>query len=140
MGPLKSLIGMLGLPKEYRDAEVDEGRLVRIEAIVQSMTPEERENPEIIDPSRRQRIARGAGVASTEVSQLLRDFATMQRTLRAMGLGRAKPPKKAKAKGKKRSGGGRVTPPGSSGGRLDLSAPADLDRLGLPLGTLGPPR
>lgn len=140
MGPLKSLIGMLGLPKEYRDAEVDEGRLVRIEAIVQSMTPEERENPEIIDPSRRQRIARGAGVASTEVSQLLRDFATMQRTLRAMGLGRTKPPKKSKAKGKKRSGGGRVTPPGTSGGRLDLSAPADLDRLGLPLGSIGPPR
>jgi signal recognition particle subunit SRP54 len=110
MGPLKGIIGMLpGLPPELKNADIDESRLVRIEAIVSSMTPEERDNPNIIDASRRLRIARGAGVETAEVSRLVREFNEMQKAMRALGLGagRAKKQKTKKAgrsSGRMRSG------------------------------------
>ena len=65
MGPLQNLVAMLpGVPKELRHAEVDEGELARIEAIICSMTPEERRHPSIIDGSRRLRIAQGSGTTT----------------------------------------------------------------------------
>ena len=60
MGPLQNVIGMLpGMPKELKNAEIDEGELARIEAIICSMTPAERRDPSLINGSRRVRIARG---------------------------------------------------------------------------------
>jgi signal recognition particle subunit SRP54 len=65
MGPIGNLIGMLpGVPKEVRNAEIDDREIARVEAIIQSMTPAERVRPEVIDGSRRARIATGSGTNS----------------------------------------------------------------------------
>lgn len=92
MGPLSGLVGMIpGLPKEVRDAEIDDRMLGPIEAIIRSMTPDERRDPSIINGSRRLRIARGSGTSTTEVNALLDRFKQMQAYLRQMagmpGLG-----------------------------------------------------
>jgi signal recognition particle subunit SRP54 len=117
MGPLQNILGMMpGVPKEMKDAEVDEGRLGRVEAMIRSMTPRERADPAVIDGSRRARIARGSGTEPGEVSQLLKQFREMQKMMKRMpGMGRSKPGGKGRKgqKGRKgRKGGGRVTPPG----------------------------
>ena len=66
MGPLSGLVGMLpGLPKELRNAEIDDDLMGPIEAIIHSMTPEERQNPSIINGSRRLRIAKGSGTSTS---------------------------------------------------------------------------
>ncbi|MGH9128438.1 MAG: signal recognition particle protein [Acidimicrobiales bacterium] len=107
MGPLKGLLGMMpGLPKELRDADVDERELGKVEAIVGSMTPEERRSPSIVKRSRRLRIAKGSGTSTTQVNQLLNQFEEMQRMMRSTGIMRG--PNKNKRKGKR---GGRVTTP-----------------------------
>jgi signal recognition particle subunit SRP54 len=86
MGSLSSLMGMLpGVPKEIRDVEIDDKQIGGVEAIIRSMTPAERENPQIIDTSRRTRIASGSGVNPTQVSQLLRQFKEMQKMAKGMG-------------------------------------------------------
>ncbi|MBO0692723.1 MAG: signal recognition particle protein [Acidimicrobiaceae bacterium] len=92
MGPLSGLVGMIpGLPKEVRNAEIDDRMLGPIEAIIRSMTPEERRDPSIINGSRRLRIAKGSGTTTTEVNALLDRFKQMQAYLRQMtgmpGLG-----------------------------------------------------
>jgi signal recognition particle subunit SRP54 len=92
MGSLSGLVGMIpGLPKELRNAEIDDGLMGPIEAIIRSMTPEERLTPSIINGSRRLRIARGSGTSTTEVNELLDRFKQMQGYMRQMasmpGLG-----------------------------------------------------
>ena len=89
MGPLQSVIGMIpGLPKEARAAEVDESQLGRIEAIICSMTPEERRNPQLINGSRRLRIARGSGTSTQDVNALLKQFKMVQQMMRSIGKGK----------------------------------------------------
>jgi len=108
MGPLQGLVGMIpGIPKEIKNANIDESELGRIEAIIRSMTPTERVEPDAINGSRRLRIANGSGTTTSEVNALLKQFKEMQRMMGSMGLTRMMNKKKAK-KGKK---GGRVTPP-----------------------------
>jgi signal recognition particle subunit SRP54 len=85
MGPLSGLLGMLpGMPgmKQLRNVQVDDKQLDRIEAIVLSMTPAERRRPEIIDGSRRQRIARGSGTQVHDVNMLLKQFRDMQKLMK----------------------------------------------------------
>jgi signal recognition particle subunit SRP54 len=94
LGPLEGLLGMLpGVDKKMlKNAKVDPKRLKHIEAIILSMTPEERAKPQILNGSRRSRIARGAGRPVQEVNQLMKQFQQMQKMmkqLRKMGLGRA---------------------------------------------------
>jgi signal recognition particle subunit SRP54 len=85
MGPLENLLGMLpGIPK-VKDLSVDEARFRRIEAIIQSMTPKERTRPEVINGSRRLRIARGSGTQVSDVNDLLRQFQTMKKMMKNMG-------------------------------------------------------
>jgi len=133
MGPLQNLMGMLpGLPKEMRNAQIDEAQINRVEAIIRSMTPAERADPTIIDGSRRQRIARGSGTQPSDVSQLVKQFREMQKLMKRMpGLSGTKPARgrKAKGKGKGRKGrkGGRVTPPGT--GRTTPKQPFTLPGL-----------
>jgi signal recognition particle subunit SRP54 len=104
MGPLTGLIGMLpGLPKELRQAKIDDRDLGRVEAIVRSMTAAERDDPAIINGSRRLRIANGSGVSTTDVNNLLKQFKEMQRMVRSI----APLAGGSRKKGKK---GGRVTP------------------------------
>jgi signal recognition particle subunit SRP54 len=109
MGPLSGLIGMLpGVPKELRNAQIDDRELGRVEAIIRSMTPKERQDPDLINGSRRQRIAMGSGTTTSEVNLLLKQFKEAQKMMNQMGFGKAMQRKKAK-KGKK---GGRTTPKG----------------------------
>lgn len=89
MGPLSNLLKLLpGMPKEMRQAEIDERSLARVEAIICSMTPAERRNPAAIDGSRRLRIARGAGVTTSEVNALLKQFKLASQMMRSMTQGR----------------------------------------------------
>ena len=91
MGPLKSLVAMLpGVPKEIKNAEVDEGELKKVEAMIYSMTAEERRNPAVITGSRRKRIARGSGTSVQDVNALLNQFKMMQKLMRQIGRGRGK--------------------------------------------------
>jgi len=91
MGPLEGIIGMLpggGRLKELGGALPSDGQLRQMEAIILSMTPAERERPDIIDGSRRRRIARGSGTDVSEVNRLLKGFAQMQQLVKQMGKGR----------------------------------------------------
>ncbi|MEJ5255520.1 MAG: signal recognition particle protein [Acidimicrobiales bacterium] len=114
MGPLSGLIGMLpGVPKEVRDAQIDDREIARIEAIIRSMTPEERRNPDCIDVSRRNRIAAGSGTQPAQVSELLKQFKEVSRLMKRMGGMGSKRMKRGR-KGRKGGGGGggRATPKG----------------------------
>jgi signal recognition particle subunit SRP54 len=87
MGSFEQILGMipgLGKMKALREAKPDERELVWIEAILSSMTPEERENPRIMNSSRRKRIARGSGTQVSDVNRLLKNFTESQKMIRQM--------------------------------------------------------
>jgi signal recognition particle subunit SRP54 len=89
MGPLKSIVGMIpGLGKQLQGADVDDRELGRVEAIVLSMTVEERRKPELINGSRRARIARGSGTTVQQVNQLLTARKQMAKMVKQMGKGK----------------------------------------------------
>jgi signal recognition particle subunit SRP54 len=95
MGPMGNLLGMLpgmGAMKGMKDVDVDEGELDRVEAIILSMTPEERRNPEMIKGSRRKRIAAGAGVKVQHVNQLVKQFGNMRKLMKQMASGKMPDP------------------------------------------------
>lgn len=115
MGPLGGLMKMMpGVPKELRDQEIDDRELARLEGMIYSMTIEERRKPELIDASRRARIAQGSGMQPHDVAQLITQFKEMQKMMKRMGGFGTKKLKKGrgKGKGKKGAGGGRTTPKG----------------------------
>ncbi|MBV9491654.1 MAG: signal recognition particle protein [Verrucomicrobia bacterium] len=85
MGPLENLLGMLPGMSNLKGFSVDEKQLKRVEAIVLSMTPQERKNPGILNARRRQRIARGSGTTVTEVNTLLQRFSQMRKLMKNMG-------------------------------------------------------
>lgn len=87
MGPLKNVLGMLpGVnPQMLQAANLDDNRIRHVEAIVLSMTPRERADPDVIDGSRRLRIAKGAGRTVQEVNQLLNQFKQMQKLMKSAG-------------------------------------------------------
>jgi signal recognition particle subunit SRP54 len=139
MGPLKGVLGMMpGMPKELKNAEIDDDALKPIEAIINSMTREERARPQLINGSRRARIAKGSGTEPGEVSRLVKQFSDMQKMMKRMGMaGGGK-------KGRKR-GGFPGMPGGLGGGMPDM---AELQQMmggpgqggpGLP-GGFNPPR
>ncbi|HEX4033320.1 MAG TPA: signal recognition particle protein [Solirubrobacteraceae bacterium] len=89
MGPLQGLLGMIpGLGAQMRGMKVDDSELDRVEAIILSMTPEERRRPDLIKGSRRLRIARGSGTNVQAVNQLVKQFAQMRKVMRQVGRGR----------------------------------------------------
>jgi signal recognition particle subunit SRP54 len=88
MGPLEQIIGMLpgmGNLKQLAQNKPDDKQIGRVEAIISSMTPQERRSFHIINGSRRKRIARGSGTTVEEVNRLLKQFAQMRKMLKAMG-------------------------------------------------------
>ncbi len=87
MGPIKDLLGMLpGMNKiNLGDADIDEKALVHIEAIIQSMTVKERQNPELLNGSRKRRIAKGSGRSIQEINQLLKQFNQVKDLMKMMG-------------------------------------------------------
>ena len=94
MGPLKNVLGMLpGVsPAMLKTANVDDKRLKHIEAIVLSMTPRERKDPDVLNGNRRMRIAKGSGRTVQEVNQLLNQFKQMQKMMKSAGKPGAKLP------------------------------------------------
>ena len=131
MGPLQGVLGMMpGVPKEVKDAQIDDREIARVEAIIRSMTPAERVDPDLIDPSRRTRIARGSGTEPARVAELVKQFKEMSKMMKRMGgmgtkrLAKSRR-KAAKSKGKGPGGssrtGGRTT-----GGRVTPKGPAPL--------------
>ena len=87
MGGLSSVLAMMpGLGSQMKDIEnaIDEKKMARTEAIILSMTPKERSNPEILNPSRKHRIARGAGVDIAEVNRLVKQFEQMRKMMKQM--------------------------------------------------------
>ena len=86
MGSLSSIIAMMpGVPKELKNADIDDGELSRVEAIICSMTADERRQPELINGSRRLRIANGSGTTTGEVNRLVKQFQEMQKLMKRMG-------------------------------------------------------
>jgi signal recognition particle subunit SRP54 len=104
MGSLSSIVGMLpGMPKELKGAQIEDDQIKPVEAIIHSMTLEERRRPEIINGSRRLRIANGSGTTTGEVNRLVKQFQEMQRMMKRMGgLGTKSFGKKKKMKGRGR--------------------------------------
>jgi signal recognition particle subunit SRP54 len=95
MGPISGLLGMLpgmGAMKQLKNADVDERELDRVEAIILSMTPEERANPGLIKGSRRKRIANGSGTKIQHVNQLVKQFDQMRKMMRHMANGKMPDP------------------------------------------------
>src|SRR5436305_3711900 len=89
LGPLQSLLGMIpGMGKELRGVKVDEREFDQIQAIILSMTPEERRRPELIKGSRRLRIAKGSGTNVQAVKQLIKQFEQMRKVMRQVAQGR----------------------------------------------------
>ena len=107
MGDIKGMLGMIpGLGKKLRDVEIDERQFDRTEAIILSMTPAERAKPDIINPSRKRRIAAGCGMKVEDVNRLLKQYDTMKQMMKQM-----------KGMGKKGRRGLRGIPPGMLGGK-----------------------
>lgn len=97
MGSFKQILTMLpGVPKEVRDAEIDESKIDKINAIVTSMTKQERRNPKILNASRRIRIAKGSGNEVSDINRFISQFEQMQKMMKQMmsqkGLGKFKIP------------------------------------------------
>jgi len=109
MGPLGSLLGMMpgmGAMKQLKNADVDEGELDRVEAIILSMTPEERANPTLIKGSRRKRIANGSGTKVQHVNQLVKQFDQVRKLMRQVASGKMPDPQQLA----QMAGGGGRTP------------------------------
>ncbi len=85
MGNIKDLLGMIpGMSKQVKNLDIDNESFKNIEAIIQSMTPEERENPQLLDGSRRKRIAKGSGNSVQEVNQFIKQFNEMKKMMKSM--------------------------------------------------------
>jgi signal recognition particle subunit SRP54 len=102
MGPLEQIVGMIpgmGNLKQLAHQKPDDKQIERVEAIISSMTPAERRRSDIINGSRRKRIARGSGTSVEDVNRLLKQFTQMRKMLKAMGgLAMGKPDRKARAR------------------------------------------
>lgn len=106
MGSMKKMLSMLpGMEKQLRNVDIDDRQMLRVEAIILSMTPAEREKPSIINPARKRRIAAGSGNKVEDVNRLIKQYEQMKQMFKQMG-------KKGKG-GKFRNGmGGMQLPPG----------------------------
>ena len=137
MGSLNKLLGMMpGVPKELKNVQIEDKQLGRVEAIIYSMTSAERADPDLIDASRRTRIARGSGTDANEVTALVKQFKDMQRMMKQMG-GFGTKRMRGKKKDKNKKGGGRTTPKGPARvPKAPLALPG-LDGSGLPSGFPG---
>jgi signal recognition particle subunit SRP54 len=92
MGPLKDILAMLpGSGSLLRDVDVDDRDIRRVEAVIQSMTPDERRNPKIIGGSRKRRIASGSGTSPQDVNRVLKQFAEAQKMMKTLAGGRGMP-------------------------------------------------
>ena len=130
MGSISTIMGMVpGMAGQVRDLDeaVDERRIDRIEGIINSMTPSERLGPDVIDGSRRARIAAGSGTQVGEINELVKQFREMRKIMKQMG-----------GRGPGRSKAGRARKKKGRGGRVTAAGPAPIDKKkGLSLPGLG---
>lgn len=96
LGPLEEILSMIPGMNKVKDLKIDEKQLSHVEAIIKSMTPEEKRNPDIINYSRRKRIAQGSGTTLTEVNRLLKQFEEMKKLMKQMTKMQGKKGKKGK--------------------------------------------
>lgn len=83
MGPISQLLGMIpGMGAQFKDIQIDDKQVARVEAIILSMTPKEREKPEIVNASRKKRIAAGSGMQVQDVNRLLKQFEEMKKMMK----------------------------------------------------------
>ena len=101
MGNMKDLMGMIpGVSKSMKDADINDDAFQGIEAIIHSMTQKERKDPNLLNGSRKKRIANGSGTSVTEVNQLIKQFSQMSKMMKMMqGGGATKMMKMMKGKG-----------------------------------------
>jgi signal recognition particle subunit SRP54 len=143
LGSLGGILALMpGVPKEMKDADIDDGQVAQVEAIIRSMTPRERNDPQLIDGSRRARVARGSGTSVQDVNMLLRQFKEAQQMMRnpaALGgmLGGGVKGKLAQALAG-RLGEGELPGPGGAMG-LGGDPLGGLGPVGAPPGTKGRP-
>ena len=103
MGPLQDILAMLpGSGSLLREVDIDDRDLKRVEAIIQSMTPEERQNPKIIGGSRKRRIASGSGQKPQDVNRLLKQFADTQRMMKTLSGSKGTPSLEALMSGRRK--------------------------------------
>jgi len=118
------------MPKELKGAEIDDDDLKPVEAIIRSMTGEERAQPQIINGGRRSRIANGSGTTTADVNRLVKQFSEMQKMMKRFGMGGGKKGKKGRpslgALGGLGGLGGGAMPGVGADGMPDLSAFGDL--------------
>ena len=89
MGNIKDLMAMIpGVGKAVKDLDIDDNAFKSVEAIIQSMTPKERSNPDIINQSRKERIARGSGTTMQEVNRLMKQFEQIRKTMKSVAGGK----------------------------------------------------
>ena len=89
MGNIKDLLGMIpGVGKAVKDMDIDDNAFKSVEAIIRSMTPKERANPDIINNSRKERIARGSGTTLQEVNKLMKQFEQIRKTMKSVAGGK----------------------------------------------------
>ena len=89
MGDLSQMMGMIpGMSRQMADTQIDEKQMARTKAIIQSMTPKERENPQILNASRKKRIAAGCGLQVQDVNRLLKSFEMLQQLTKSMSKGK----------------------------------------------------
>jgi signal recognition particle subunit SRP54 len=123
MGPLQGLLGMLpGMGKQMKDIDVDDKQVARVEAIIRSMTPQERKDPKVLNGRRRKRIAAGSGTSVTEVNRLVKQFAEVQKVMRSAA---------------KMAGQQGMKPKGVKGAKAQAAALKQLQAGGLPGGMGG---
>ena len=86
MGPLKNVLSRLpGMDKQLKDVDIDDRIMDRTAAIILSMTPEEREKPALLNPSRKRRIAAGSGMKVEDVNRLVKQLEQMQKMMKQFG-------------------------------------------------------
>lgn len=91
MGSLESILKMIpGVSSQLRNVDIDESQMKRVEAIILSMTMEERNRPQVLNGSRRARIADGSGTSIQEVNRLIKQFQQMQKMIKQMRGGKLK--------------------------------------------------
>ncbi len=127
MGPIQNLVDMMpNLPQGVDSSDIDDKNLVRLEAIIQSMTADERANPVIIDGSRRARIAKGSATSAQEVSQLLKQFKEIKKMMKGPKKSNKKQRNKKKPGGRKKQG---RTTSRNPKGKDALEIPKELEKL-----------
>jgi signal recognition particle subunit SRP54 len=93
MGPLENLLNMIPGFSKLKGIKIDEKELVKVEAIINSMTSEERRNHNILNGSRRRRIALGSGTTVTDVNRVIKQYMEMRKMLKMFKKGKGKIPK-----------------------------------------------